>query len=116
MIEPVLVKILKFDISPLEVEEDGKVTMNWQVEKASKIEFSYTGSQIYTLDASGTTEIPIVGKTTFTLKATDANSKVVTKSITVQVKKQPEPPTTDPGDGGDLRGNSGTTAGGTTGR
>ncbi|MEI7576041.1 MAG: hypothetical protein WCK51_04050 [Armatimonadota bacterium] len=115
MIEPVLVKIVKFEISPEEVEEGGKVTMNWQIEKASKIEFSYTGSQPYSLDSSGTTEIPVVGKTTFILKATDANGKVVTKSITVRVKKAAEPPPTDP-DNGDLRGNTtgATTAGGGT--
>ena len=118
MIEPVLVKINKFEISPLEVEEGGKVSMSWQVEKASKIEFSYTGSQPYSLDPAGTTEIPVVAKTTFTLKATDANGKSVTKTITVQVKKPADSNPTSPTDSGDLRGTTGTTAtsGATTGR
>lgn len=116
MIEPVLVKIIKFEITPAVVEEGGKVTMNWQVEKASKIEFSYTGSQPYSLDPAGTTEIPVVAKTTFTLKATDANGKTVTKSITVQVNKPTDPPVTPP-DNDDLRGTTGGTANGaTTGR
>lgn len=114
MVEPVLVKIIKFDVSPLEVEEGGKVAMSWQVEKASKIEFSYTGSQPYSLDPAGTTEIPIVGKTTFTLKATDSNGKSVSKSITVKVKKPVEPPVDPPADE-DLRGGTGGATTATTG-
>lgn len=115
MIEPVLVKIVKFDISPLEVEADGKVTMSWQVDKAAKIEFSYTGSQPYSLDPAGTTEIPITAKTTFTIKATDANGKTVSRSVTVNVKKPVDPPVDNPPtDNGDLRGTTGGTATGTT--
>ena len=92
--------------------------MNWQIEKASKIDFSYTGSQPYSLDPAGTTEIPVVAKTTFTLKATDANGKIVTKSITVQVKKPVDPTPTDPAGSGDLRDTTGSTgtSGATTGR
>lgn len=117
VIEPVLAKIVKFEVTPLVVDtEDGKVTMNWEVTDAAKVEFTYTGGQSYTLDPKGTTEIPIVAKTTFTLTVTDVNGKSVKKSITVDVKKpsiDPKP-SDPPADGGDLRNPPTTT--GTTGQ
>jgi hypothetical protein len=95
--EPCLAKIIKFDVQPLQVdEEDGKVTMSWQVDGASRVEFSYTGGSSYKLDPSGTTEIPISAKTTFSIKAFDSNGKSVTKSITVNYKKKPAPDTNSP--------------------
>jgi hypothetical protein len=96
--EPCLAKIIKFDLSPLSVlEEDSKVTMSWQVEGASRIEVTYTGDgKAYQLDPSGTTEIPISAKTTFTIKVWDINSKTATKSVTVNYKKKPVEDTNTP--------------------
>jgi hypothetical protein len=123
--EPCLATIVKFDVQPLTVnEEDGKVTMSWQVNTASRVEFTYTGGgKSFELDPTGSTEIPITGKTSFTIKAFDAKGKSVTKTIVVNYKKKPvanpddpsvipnDPPTTSGADGGATTGTTGTTNG-----
>jgi hypothetical protein len=118
MFQPCLAKIIKFDVQPLKVDAiDGRVTMTWQVDGAKRVELDYTGGKTYTLAASGSEDIAVVGKTTFTLKGYDSNGKSVSKSITVTlVKPQPDPrpyvPKEETTGGGDpLRGDPGTTSG-----
>jgi hypothetical protein len=91
-VEPVLAKIIKFEVTPLEVTpENSTVKLSWQIDSASRIEFSYTGSDVFTLEPSGTTEVPINAKTTFTIKAYDSNGKSISKSITVKYNKPTDP-------------------------
>jgi hypothetical protein len=105
VIDPCLASIVKFEAQPTTVDvAESRTTISWNVKDASRIELSYTGGKTYSLDPSGTTEIPIVGKTVFTIKAYDVNNKVVEKSITVSIKKVE--PVVDPG--------TGTTTGGST--
>lgn len=119
VLDPCLAKIVKFSVDPLLVDPAvGKVTLNWQVTTAVRVELSYTGAKTYTLEPVGSTDIPIIGKTTFTLKAFDVNGKSITQSVTVDMKKEEIPPN-DPAIGPPT---TGTTAGtnppttGTTGR
>ncbi|HLO98565.1 MAG TPA: hypothetical protein VK171_08215, partial [Fimbriimonas sp.] len=96
VLDPCLAKIVKFAVEPVVVDPvSGKVTLSWQVSTSVRVELSYTGAKTYTLEPVGTTDIPIIGKTTFTLKAFDVNGKSITKSITVDLKK-PDPPATGP--------------------
>ncbi len=113
VVDACLAKILKFDVDPLEVNPlDGKVTISWHVTSAISVELLYTGLKApYILQAVGSKEIPIVGKTTFSLKAFDSNGKSVTVNKTVTIK-QPELPPDDnapPADG--TTGVGGTTTG-----
>jgi hypothetical protein len=93
VIDPCLAKIEKFDISPMEVDPiSGKVTMAWHVTNAIKVELKYTGaSSTFVLEAVGSREIPIVGKTTFTITAYDSNGKSIALNKTVTIK-EPDPP------------------------
>lgn len=120
VIDPCLASIVKFEAEPLTVDPElGRTTISWSIKDASRIELSYTGGKTYSLDPSGTTEIPILGRTTFTIKAYDVNNKVVEKSITVNVKKKE--PVVDPGagsttgTGGDSGGSTPPPTGTTTG-
>jgi hypothetical protein len=115
VVDASLAKIIKFDVSPLEVDPvDGKVTINWHIETSVQVELWYTGldpKKPYIVAAVGSKEIPIVGKTTFTLTAYDQNGKKITASKTVTIK-QPDPAgggNTPPTDG--TTGTGGTTAG-----
>jgi hypothetical protein len=108
-----LAKIVKFDIDPLIVDPvEGKATISWQVTSAIRVELLYTGLKVpYVLDSVGSKEIPIVGKTTFTLKAYDSSGKPVTINKTVTVKEVPPPADNNapPTDG--TTGGGGTTTG-----
>lgn len=117
VVDPCLASIVKFEAEPLAVDpEAGRTTITWNVKDAARIELSYTGGKTYSLDPSGTTEIPVLGKTTFTIKAYDVNNKMVEKSVTVNLKKAE--PVADPGattTGGATGGAAGSTDGGTAG-
>lgn len=116
VVDASLAKIVKFDVSPLEVEQvDGKVTINWHVATSIRVELWYTGldpKNPYVLEAVGSREIPIVGKTMFKLTAYDQNGKPVSATKTVTIK-EPSPPISDgntpPTDG--TTGTGGTTTG-----
>ena len=120
VVDMCLAKIVKFSVDPLEVDPvDGKTTLSWHVTGAVQVVLTYTGLQTpYVLQAVGTREFPIVGKTTFTLKAYDSSGKSVSISKTVTVK-EPDPPADNnappdvgtTGTGGTTTGTGGTTTG-----
>lgn len=93
--------IVEFSVSPKEVETDGSVTVRWSVTGASIIRLEYAGRSQDLTTQSGTIEIPVTAKTTFTLRALDARGKAVSKSGTVRVKAPPTPPVL-PEDGVDV--------------
>ena len=78
------------------------------------MQLTYTGLKdppAYTLDAVGTKDFPVVGKTTFTLTAIDSKGKSVTVSKTVTIKPPDVPADNNapPNDG--TTGVGGTTTG-----
>ena len=115
VVDESLAKIVKFDVSPVEVNPvDGKVTISWHVTSALQVQLTYTGLKdppAYTLDAVGTKDFPVVGKTTFTLTAIDSKGKSVTVSKTVTIKPPDVPADNNapPNDG--TTGVGGTTTG-----
>ncbi len=113
VIDPCLAKIVRFDVVPMEVEPiDGKVTLTWQVATAVRIELTYTGTkETFTLDPVGSREFPIIGKTTFTIKATDATGKTVSVSKVVTIKQPPIPPDNNVSPATSTGGAGGTTTG-----
>jgi hypothetical protein len=125
VVDPCLAKIISFSITPDSVETSGdRVSVSWQTTDAFRVEINYNGAQNpIPLDNSGSSEIPVMSKTTFTLTAYDQNGKSVSKSVTVSVKPAPTSSTgsttgvSDPGtdplrDGG---GSGGAATAGSTG-
>ena len=113
VVDESLAKIVNFDVDPLQVNPiDGKVKISWHVTSAIQVKLAYTGlTEPYILEAVGSREIPVVGKTTFTLTATDAKGKTVSINRTVTIK-EPVPPVDNnapPTDG--TTGTTGTTTG-----
>ena len=108
-----LAKIVKFEATPMDVDPaDGKVTLTWHVTTAVRIELSYTGLTVpYVLDAVGSRDIPIVGKTTFTLKAYDSSGKSVAVNKTVTVKTPVAPADNNAPPTGSTTGIGGSTTG-----
>lgn len=97
--DPSQASIVDFLATPKEVESDGMVTVTWTITGASAIRLTYGDKFEDLTTATGTREIPITAKTTFTLRATDARGKSVSRSVTVRVKAPPppaEPATNDP--------------------
>jgi hypothetical protein len=93
VVDRCLAKIVKFEVTPIEVEpENGRVTISWHVTTALRILLTYTGTnESYVLEAVGSREIPVIGKTNFKIQAFDASGKSVSQSKTVTIK-QPDPP------------------------
>ena len=113
VVDESLAKIVNFNVDPLQVDPvDGKVKISWHVTSAIQVKLAYTGlTEPYILEAVGSREIPVVGKTTFTLTATDAKGKTVSINKTVTIK-EPVPPVDNnapPTDG--TTGTTGTTTG-----
>ena len=93
VVDQSLAKIVKFELTPLEVDpNDGKVNISWQVADALRIVLTYDGQTTpYVLDAVGSKDFQVVGKTTFTITAYDNKGKstVMKKTVTI---KPPDPP------------------------
>ena len=108
-----LAKIEKFDIDPLIVDPAvGKVTLSWHVTSAIQIQLTYTGHTApYILEAVGSRDFPIVGKTTFTIKAFDSNGKAVAINKTVVMKPPDAPADNNAPPTNGTAGGAGTTAG-----
>ncbi len=95
----------------------GKVSLSWQVNNALRVELSSDAGTTQIVDASGSLELNIATKTTYTLTAYDAKGRKISLSKTVNVI-QDLPPTPPGGAGqtstGDTSGTS-TTGASTTG-
>ena len=100
VIDPAQSSIVDFTVSPKEVEANSSVTIRWSVTGAAAIRLEYAGQAQDLPTQSGTIEVPITIKTTFTLRAVDSRGKAVIKSGTVNVKAPPTPPVL-PEDGND---------------
>ncbi|RYG28691.1 hypothetical protein EON81_28065 [bacterium] len=92
VVDPSQASIVDFTVSPKEVEANASVTIRWSVTGAAAVRLEYAGQAQDLTAQSGTVEVPVTAKTTFTLRAVDARGKAVTKSGTVTVKAPPEPP------------------------
>ncbi len=90
--DPSDARILAFSVSPKEVESNTPVTIRWSVSGASVIRLEFAGGGQELPTQSGTIEIPVTVKTTFTLRVVDTRGKAVTQSGTVRIKAPPEPP------------------------
>ena len=108
-----LAKIVKFDITPTEVDPiDGKATISWQVADAVNIVLTYDGQTTpYVLNAVGSKEFQIVGKTTFTITAYDTKGKAISVNKTVTVKKPDLPADNNAPPTNGTAGSTGTTTG-----
>ena len=91
---------------------DGKATISWQVVDAQRIVLTYDGQTTpYVLDAVGSKEFQIVGKTTFTITAYDTKGKAISVNKTVTVKKPDLPADNNAPPTNGTAGSTGTTTG-----
>lgn len=101
VIDPPTSSILEFSVSPKEVDPDATVTIRWSVTGASAIRLDYAGRGQDLPTQSGSIEVAVTTKTTFTLRAIDSRGKATIRSGTVRVKAPP-PPVVLPEDGVDV--------------
>jgi hypothetical protein len=113
-------RILAFAPSAKQVPaEDARVTLNWQVTGAERVELKLTGEPTIQVPNVGPQEFQLTKKTTFTITAFDAKGRKVTQSTTVDVlPPAPSKPDTTGGTGDPTTGTPPTggdpTTGGTT--
>ncbi|MCC6402863.1 MAG: hypothetical protein IT207_02525 [Fimbriimonadaceae bacterium] len=90
--------IVKFDVSPKELEEGGgEVTIEWTVGGASRIEIQYAGKKDVMTELTGTYTATVTQDTAFKLVAYDPKGRTVTSdNVKVTVKKPPPKPDEEP--------------------
>ena len=103
--DPSQASIVDLLATPKAVDPDGVVSVSWTVTGASAIRLTYGDKFEDLATANGTRQIPIAQKTTFTLRATDARGKSVSRSVTVRVNAPPAPPVVPTNDPGNTVGN-----------
>ncbi|MGV3618668.1 MAG: hypothetical protein ACO1SV_25375 [Fimbriimonas sp.] len=107
-------RILAFNPSTkLVPAEDARVTLNWQVAGAERVEIKLPGEAPMAVSTVGSQEFNLTKKTMFTITAWDGKGRQVTRSTTVDVQA-PIPPKPDMTSGGDTAGGDTATGGGTT--
>ncbi|HEY0865822.1 MAG TPA: hypothetical protein VGE01_00500, partial [Fimbriimonas sp.] len=91
-------KIITFMATPNPVRaEDGRVTLTWTVMRAARVQIKANG-RLLNIDEtafSGSVEVDIPSKTTYTLTAYDSNTRPTTQTLSVNVVQPPKPPPTD---------------------
>ena len=84
--DPSTAAILDFSVSPKEVEAGQSVTIRWSVTGAAAIRLEYAGTGQDLPSQTGTIEVPVEKRTTFTLRAIDGRNKAVTRTGAVKIK------------------------------
>lgn len=85
--------ILAFSSSAQEVTADNpRVTVTWQVTNAARVELKAGLDSSKPVDASGTGDFVLTGKTTFVLTAIDASDRRTTQTIVVDYSEPKAPP------------------------
>ena len=114
--------IIAFGASPNPVREEAgsSVTVSWQVTDAVRVELKQSSGDTQVVASVGTQTFQVSGKTSYTIKAYDAQAVAVTKTIVVPYIKAPVPTPPPPIDGPPTTSTSGqggdttvTTGGGT---
>lgn len=96
--------ILVFGAEPPTVKEEdgGRTTVSWQVANAAYVELAIGGNKPQQVDPTGSLEVNLSAKTTFTLTATDDKGRKASKKTTVNYEKKviviepSTPPSVDP--------------------
>jgi len=71
--------------------QDGKVTLNWQVTDAIRVEIKAGDAEPVVVDPKGSQDFPMSVKTTFLLTAIDAKNRRATRQVTVSVLPSESP-------------------------
>lgn len=110
-------QILDFhpDAKVVRMVDGGKVTLNWQVTGAERVELTAGGNQPLDVPLTGSQVFTITAKTTFTLTAIDSKNRRTSRAVTISVEAAPPPdaPPTDTGTTDGTTGTTGTDAGST---
>jgi hypothetical protein len=94
---------------------EGKVTLNWQVTNAERVEIKEGDSEPVVVGLTGSQDFNMTAKTTFVLTAIDAKNRRATRQFTVSVNPLPDTATATPtGADGSTTAGGATTGGGTS--